>query len=93
VAGLRLNSQLHSDAKTEDPASLQRQLPLRPQKVTAIDDERFVHDEVPLLVLRVQEHSPERTIFDQIAHCLCSLGQREDSADRRLQRAFLQELQ
>src|SRR5262245_51406323 len=46
-----------------------------------------------LSVLRVQEHSPERTIFDQIAHCLSSLGHREDSADRRLQRAFLQELQ
>jgi hypothetical protein len=36
------------------------------------------------LALRVHEHSPKRTIFDQMADCFSSRRQRKDSADRRL---------
>src|SRR6516164_3222758 len=45
------------------------------------------------LVLRVHKYAPKRTIFDQMADCLSSLGQWENPADCRLERAFLQELE
>src|SRR6516162_4917696 len=46
-----------------------------------------------MLALGVHQYSPKRTIFDQVANCFSSLGQRKDSADRRLQRSLLQEFQ
>ena len=44
-----------------------------------------------LLVPRIHEYSPKRTIFDQMADRFSGLGHWEDPADRGLQRAFIQE--